>query len=121
MRISDWSSDVCSSDLFGAFLTTTIAFFIVEIGDKTQVATIALGAQFQNVLLVTVGTTFVMMLAIVPAVYFGSRLIELVPLNTVRLVAALLFLAICIWVVVSTLSALRQHRYGWLWASLLSM
>ena len=61
---------------FGAFLTTTIAFFIVEIGDKTQVATIALGAQFQSVLLVTLGTTLGMMLANVPAVYFGNAIAD---------------------------------------------
>jgi putative Ca2+/H+ antiporter (TMEM165/GDT1 family) len=97
--------DEANPHRFGAFLTTTIAFFIVEIGDKTQVATIALAAQFQNVLLVTIGTTLGMMLANVPAVYFGDRIIELVPLKTVRIVAALLFLAIGIWVVVETLSA----------------
>lgn len=84
-------------DRFGALLTTTVAFFIAEIGDKTQVATIALGAQFQNVLLVTIGTTMGMMIANVPAVYFGNRIIEFVPLKAVRIVAALLFLAIGTW------------------------
>ncbi|MGD9811660.1 MAG: TMEM165/GDT1 family protein [Sphingobium sp.] len=84
---------------FGAFVTTTIAFFIVEIGDKTQVATIALGAQFGNVLTVTIGTTSGMMLANVPAVYLGSRIVEIVSIKFVRTAAALLFLAIGIWVV----------------------
>ena len=84
---------------FGAFLTTTIAFFIVEIGDKTQVATIALGAQFQSVLLVTLGTTLGMMLANVPAVYFGNAIVERVSLKAVRIIAALLFLAIGLWVI----------------------
>ena len=83
---------------FGAFLTTLIAFFVVEIGDKTQIATIALGAQFQNVLLVTAGTTLGMMLANVPAVYLGHKLVEKVSLRLVRAVAALLFLTIGIWV-----------------------
>ncbi len=87
---------------FGAFLTTTVAFFIVEIGDKTQIATIALGAQFQNVLMVTVGTTLGMMLANVPAVYFGNRIVEIVPLRLVRMIAALLFLAIGVWVIAET-------------------
>ena len=87
---------------FGAFLATAIAFFIVEIGDKTQVATIALGAQFQNVFLVTVGTTLGMMLANVPAVYFGDRIVKLVPLNVVRTIAALLFLLIGLWVIAET-------------------
>ncbi len=87
---------------FGAFVTTLIAFFIVEIGDKTQVATIALGAQFQSVLFVTLGTTLGMMLANVPAVYFGNRIVDIVPLKLVRLIAALLFLAIGGWVIVET-------------------
>ena len=84
---------------FGAFVTTTIAFFIVEIGDKTQVATIALAAQFQNFILVTIGTTIGMMLANVPAVYFGNAIVECVSLKLVRMIAALLFLAVGIWVI----------------------
>lgn len=86
---------------FGAFATTAIAFFLVEIGDKTQIATIALGAQFQNVLTVTIGTTLGMMLANVPAVYLGHAIVERVSLVWVRRVAALLFLAIGLWVIAS--------------------
>lgn len=84
---------------FGAFLTTTIAFFLVEIGDKTQIATIALGARFESVLLVTVGTTLGMMLANVPAVYFGDAIVKRVSLKAVRIVAALLFFAVGAWVI----------------------
>ena len=84
---------------YGAFLTTTVAFFIVEIGDKTQVATIALGARFQDVLLVTLGTTAGMMLANVPAVWFGQKIVDIVPLKVVRTIAAALFLAIGLWVI----------------------
>jgi putative Ca2+/H+ antiporter (TMEM165/GDT1 family) len=87
---------------FGAFLTTTVAFFIVEIGDKTQIATIALGAQFQNVLLVTIGTTLGMMLANVPAVFLGNAIVERVPLQVVRRVAALLFFVVGAWVIAET-------------------
>lgn len=83
---------------YGAFLTTTFAFFLVEIGDKTQIATIALGAQFQNVMAVTIGTTLGMMLANVPAVYFGSAIVERISLKLVRFVAATLFLLIGVWV-----------------------
>lgn len=89
---------------FGAFLTTTIAFFIVEMGDKTQIATVALGARFVDVGLVTVGTTLGMMIANVPAVLFGNRLIRILPMKVVRSAAALLFLVIGIWVLVQTLS-----------------
>lgn len=87
---------------FGAFPTTTIAFFLVEIGDKTQVATIALAAQFQDVVLVTIGTTLGMMIANVPAVFLGHRLVERLSLGLMRTIAALLFLAIGIWIIVET-------------------
>lgn len=90
---------------FGAFLTTLIAFFLVEMGDKTQVATIALGAQYQSALVVTAGTTLGMMIANVPAVYFGQALIKRVPLNLVRAIAALLFLALGLWLLAAT--------FGW--------
>lgn len=86
---------------FGAFLTTLVAFFLVEMGDKTQVATIALGAQFQSVAVVTAGTTLGMMIANVPAVFVGDRLLVKVPLGAVRAVAALLFLAIGVWLLVA--------------------
>ncbi|WP_298288848.1 TMEM165/GDT1 family protein [Novosphingobium sp.] len=87
---------------FGAFLTTLVAFFLVEMGDKTQVATIALGARFHDALAVTVGTTLGMMLANVPAVLLGGELVKRVPLQTVRIVAALLFAALGIWLLLST-------------------
>lgn len=87
---------------FGAFVTTLIAFFLVEMGDKTQIATVALGARFQSVLWVTAGTTLGMMLANVPAVFLGNELIKRVPLNVVRLIAALLFLIIGLWLLIQT-------------------
>ena len=90
---------------FGAFLTTTIAFFIVEIGDKTQIATIALGAQFMNVALVTAGTTLGMMLANAPAVWFGHAIAERIPLKVVRAVAASLFAALGLWVIIHAAQA----------------
>lgn len=87
---------------FGAFVTTLIAFFLVEMGDKTQIATVALGARFHDVLHVTIGTTIGMMLANVPAVFLGHELLKHVPLNVVRIVAALLFLVIGVWLLVQT-------------------
>ncbi len=87
---------------FGAFLTTTIAFFLVEMGDKTQIATVALGARFHQVLWVTAGTTLGMMIANVPAVFLGNELIRRVPLHVVRIVAALLFLGIGLWLLAQT-------------------
>jgi len=87
---------------FGAFLTTTIAFFLVEMGDKTQIATIALGARFHEVVPVTLGTTLGMMIANVPAVFLGHELIKRVPLQTVRIAAALLFVALGLWLLIET-------------------
>lgn len=87
---------------FGAFLTTLVAFFLVEMGDKTQIATIALGARFQSVLPVTAGTTLGMMIANVPAVFLGGELIRRVPLHVVRWIAAALFLVIGVWLLAQT-------------------
>ena len=87
---------------FGPFLTTLVAFFLVEMGDKTQVATIALGAQYQSVALVTAGTTIGMMIANVPAIFLGHELLKRVDLAKVRMVAAALFLVIGLWVLVQT-------------------
>lgn len=82
---------------YGAFITTLIAFFLVEMGDKTQIATIALGARFHAVLPVTAGTTLGMMIANVPAVLLGHELIKRVPMRAVRMAAAALFLVIGLW------------------------
>ncbi|WP_225205995.1 TMEM165/GDT1 family protein [Novosphingobium huizhouense] len=87
---------------FGAFLTTLVAFFVVEIGDKTQVATIALGAQYHDAVAVTMGTTLGMMLANVPAVFLGEALLRRVPLAAVRIVAALLFVGLGLWLLART-------------------
>ena len=87
---------------FGAFLTTLAAFFFVEMGDKTQVATIALGARFHDALAVTAGTTLGMMLANVPAVMLGGELVCRVPLRAVRIAAATLFAVIGLWLLLAT-------------------
>ncbi|MFN3609982.1 MAG: TMEM165/GDT1 family protein [Hyphomonas sp.] len=87
---------------FGAFVTTVIAFFLVEMGDKTQLATVALGARFNDLIMVTLGTTLGMMIANVPAVLLGQELIRRVPLKVVRIVAALLFLVIGLWLAAQT-------------------
>ena len=76
---------------FGVFGTTLIAFFLAEMGDKTQVATVALAAQFQSVVQVVAGTTFGMMLANVPAVLLGDRIAGRVPVATVHRIAAAIF------------------------------
>jgi putative Ca2+/H+ antiporter (TMEM165/GDT1 family) len=75
----------------GAFATTVVAFFLAEMGDKTQFATIALGAQYANLSMVVAGTTLGMMAANVPAVLLGERLTRIIPLSKMRFVAAALF------------------------------
>lgn len=87
---------------FGAFVTTLIAFFLVEMGDKTQIATVALGARLHDVISVTTGTTVGMMIANVPAVFLGNELIKRVPMKIVRMAAALLFLVIGLWLLAQT-------------------
>jgi putative Ca2+/H+ antiporter (TMEM165/GDT1 family) len=78
----------------GAFLATLVAFFLVEIGDKTQIATVALAARFESLTIVTLGTTLGMLIANAPVVLFGDVIAKRLPLRIVRVVAALLFVAL---------------------------
>lgn len=78
----------------GAFVATLVAFFLVEIGDKTQVATVALAAKFNALVLVTLGTTLGMMLANAPAVFFGDQIARKVPMKLVHGIAAALFVVL---------------------------
>jgi putative Ca2+/H+ antiporter (TMEM165/GDT1 family) len=88
----------------GVFLTTLVAFFLVEIGDKTQIATSLLAARFQDIALVTAGTTLGMMAANVPAVLFGEAVTRVVPLAYVRMGAAIVMAATGVWVIASALA-----------------
>ncbi|MEG2029301.1 MAG: TMEM165/GDT1 family protein [Janthinobacterium sp.] len=76
---------------YGVFLTTLIAFFMAEMGDKTQVATVALAARYHDIVSVVLGTTCGMMLANVPAVYLGDKIANRVSLPLVHGIAALVF------------------------------
>ncbi len=82
---------------YGVFVATAIAFFIVEMGDKTQIATVALAAQFQTLIPVVIGTTLGMLIANVPVVLAGDAVVKRVPLKTIRIVAALMFVALGIY------------------------
>ncbi|MBX2988018.1 MAG: TMEM165/GDT1 family protein [Bdellovibrionaceae bacterium] len=77
----------------GAFLTTAITFFIAEMGDKTQLATVALGAKYSDFAMVTLGSTLGMMASNGLAVAFGPRLMKRLPMKWVRIAASLLFVA----------------------------
>ena len=76
---------------YGVFGATLIAFFLAEMGDKTQIATVAMAARYSEVLLVVLGTTLGMMLANVPAVLIGDKLAGRLPIRQVHAVAALIF------------------------------
>lgn len=89
----------------GAFVTTAIAFFIAEMGDKTQFATVALAARFDDLIWVVVGTTLGMMLANVPAVLLGEGLARRLPLKQIRWIAAGVFVLTGVVTMVGAASA----------------
>ena len=85
----------------GVFGTTVLAFFLAEMGDKTQVATVMLAAQYNAYAWVVAGTTLGMMLANAPVVWLGERMMRRVPVRAVHIVSALIFLALgvlALWV-----------------------
>jgi putative Ca2+/H+ antiporter (TMEM165/GDT1 family) len=83
--------DDARSARFGVFGTTLIAFFLAEMGDKTQVATVALAAQYHSIVAVVAGTTLGMLIANVPAVLLGERIAQRLPVRLVHRVAAAIF------------------------------
>jgi putative Ca2+/H+ antiporter (TMEM165/GDT1 family) len=76
---------------YGVFITTLVTFFLAEIGDKTQIATVALAANYSAPIPVVIGTTLGMMLADVPAVFLGSSFAKRLPLRLIHLIAAGIF------------------------------
>ena len=79
---------------WGVFGTTLVAFFLAEMGDKTQVATVMLAAQYSAYVAVVAGTTLGMMLANAPVVWLGERITRRVPIRAVHVVSALIFLVL---------------------------
>ena len=79
---------------FGVFGTTVLAFFLAEMGDKTQVATVMLAARFPQWGAVVAGTTFGMMIANIPAVWFGERVTRIVPIRVVHGISAVIFVVL---------------------------
>jgi len=84
----------------GVFVTTTVLFFFVEIGDKTQIATVALAARFDSLMAVVMGTTIGMILANAPVAFFGEALAKRLPVRAVHVVAAVVFAALGVGVLV---------------------
>ena len=87
----DQDEELKESNRYGAFLTTAVLFFLAEMGDKTQLATVALGARYADVTAVTLGTTMGMLVSDGLAVFFGDHLIKRVSMKWVRIATALLF------------------------------
>jgi putative Ca2+/H+ antiporter (TMEM165/GDT1 family) len=77
-----------------AFIATLLAFFIAEIGDKTQIATVALAAAYSNLLLVVAGTTAGMLLANAPVVFLGKAFADRLPLRAINYVASAAFVVL---------------------------
>ena len=91
----------------GVFLTTLVAFFLVEMGDKTQLATIALAARYQSLVSVVAGTTLGMMIANVPAVWMGEALTRRLDMRRMRWIAAALFLVLAVLTLLAGDDAVR--------------
>ena len=88
-RIEDEEDAIVSR--FGVFGATLISFFLAEMGDKTQLATVAMAAHYGNPLIVVMGTTLGMLIADVPAVFIGKQLADRIPMRLVHGVAAAIF------------------------------
>lgn len=86
--------DADAAPKYGVFLTTVVAFFLAEMGDKTQVATVMLAARFDAWASVVAGTTLGMMLANAPVVWLGDRIVRKVPIRLVHIIGALVFLVL---------------------------
>jgi putative Ca2+/H+ antiporter (TMEM165/GDT1 family) len=84
-------ADTPAPQRFGVFGTTLVSFFLAEMGDKTQIATVALAARYHDLVAVVAGTTIGMMLADVPAVFIGDRLAQRIPMKLVHAIAAAIF------------------------------
>ncbi len=97
--IPDKLEDDESSSLkrYGPFLTTLIAFFLAEMGDKTQVATVMLAAQYPHFIMVVLGTTLGMLIANVPVVLAGNFAADRLPLTLIRRLAAIAFAALALY------------------------
>jgi putative Ca2+/H+ antiporter (TMEM165/GDT1 family) len=99
--------DAVGSGRTNVFLAVAVSFFLVEIGDKTQIATAVLAARYHGVLLVALGTTTGMMLANLPAVLLGHAATRVLPIAALRIAAALVYVALGVWSLVVLLGWMR--------------
>ena len=94
----DAGADALPGSGRGVFVATAIAFFLAEMGDKTQIATMVLAADFRPLWQVVLGTTLGMLAANAPVVWLGARFAGRLPLRAARLTAATLFAALGLWI-----------------------
>jgi putative Ca2+/H+ antiporter (TMEM165/GDT1 family) len=94
-------SDAPPASARSVFAVTVVAFFLAEIGDKTQIATVVLAARFASLFAVVAGTTLGMLLVDAPTAFFGNAVAKKIPFRAVRIVAATLFAALGVWVVIA--------------------
>lgn len=90
----DEDDAACRMGTYGVFMCSLVAFFLAEIGDKTQIATVVLALEYQAVAMVVVGTTIGMLAANVPAVLAGHLTADRLPLRAIRVIAATVFVAL---------------------------
>ena len=98
--VPDKDEELKENQKYGAFLTTVVTFFLAEMGDKTQLATIALGARFASPILVTMGTTLGMLIADGLVVFFGEKLTAKIPMKWIRIFACVLFAVFGILIII---------------------
>lgn len=103
-ELGDESESINKWQKYGVFGATFVLFFLAEIGDKTQIATVALAARFDSIGWVTLGTTIGIMLVNAPAVFIGNKLAEKLPISLIHKIGALIFLLIGV-------AALVQHYF----------
>lgn len=99
-QLGDEEDSIARWQKLGVFGATFILFFLAEMGDKTQIATIALAARFDSVVMVLAGTTLGMMIANAPAVFIGDKLAGRLPISLIHRITAFIFLAIGVAVIV---------------------
>ena len=103
-ELGDESDNIRKWQKLGVFGATFILFFLAEIGDKTQIATVALAARYDSILWVTIGTTLGMMIANAPVVFIGNKLAERLPIALIHKIGAAIFLMVGI-------TTLLQHYF----------
>lgn len=101
IMIPDKDEGLEESRRWGAFVTTVVAFFLAEMGDKTQIATVTLAAKYHDLFLVTLGTTVGMMVTDGLAVFFGDKMTRYIPMKYVHLAAAFLYIIFGIGILLS--------------------